>query len=260
MRCNARTSDLGLDDVPRRTGLSRVRLLVTRPEPEGGATAARLRARGHEALVAPLLRIEAVTDAVIGAGPWSGVIMTSRNAARAIEQHRRVAELRRLPVFTVGRSTAAAARAAGFTDVRSADGDAGELVDLILSGGTTPGGPLLYLAGVDRAADVAGDLRAAGLPADTVVIYRAVAAQEFSTSVCDALAAGGLDGVLHLSRRSADIFLACARRGGLLDRALAPTHYCLSAQVAEPLVAAGARHVAVAPRPEESALIGVIPP
>ena len=237
-----------------------MRLLVTRPEREGEATAARLRARGHEVLLAPVLQIEAVTDAALGTGPWSAVMMTSRNAAHAIAQHPALDRLRSLPVFVVGGSTAAAARTAGFTDIRSADGDAGDLVKLIVSLRAGFGGPLLYLAGADLAADVVGSLRKAGLLADMVVIYRAVAAHEFPSTVRDALASGQLDGVLHLSRRSAEIFLACARQSGLIGRALVPTHYCLSAQVAEPLAAAGARHVAVAPRPEESALIGLIPP
>jgi uroporphyrinogen-III synthase len=234
--------------------------LVTRPEREGEATAARLRARGHEVLLAPLLRIEVVTDAAVSPGPWSAVMMTSRSAADAIAQHPVLDRLRGLPVFVVGRSTAAATRAAGFADIRSADGGAGDLVELIVSHRATLGGPLLYLAGADRAADVVGSLRQAGVAADMVVIYRAVAAQEFPSTVRDALASGRLDGVLHLSRRSAETFLACSRQSGLLDPALVPTHYCLSAQVAEPLAAAGARHVAVAPRPEESALIGLIPP
>jgi hypothetical protein len=36
-------------------------------------------------------------------------------------------------------------------------------------------------------------------------------------------------------------------------------HYCLSAQVAAPLNAAGAKRVAIAPRPEEAALIELLP-
>ena len=235
-----------------------MRLLVTRPEPEGEETAARLRARGHEVLVAPLLRIEAATDAELGAGPWSGIVMTSRNAARAIGQHPRHAELRGLPVFAVGRRTAEAARAVGFSDVLSADGDADDLVRLILARRAAIGGRLLYLAGADRAADVAGQLREGGLSADTVVIYRAVAALDLPDSVRTALAAGSLDGVLHLSRRSTETYLACALRAGLRDEALSPTNYCLSAQVAEPLIAAGARNVAVAARPDEAALFGLL--
>jgi uroporphyrinogen-III synthase len=237
-----------------------MRLLVTRPESESEKTAARLRARGHDVLVAPLLRIEPVPDAEIGAGPWSGIVITSGNAVRAIERHPRFAELRGVPVFAVGRRTAAAAGAAGFSDVLSADGNAGDLVRLIVAQRAADAGLLLYLAGADRAADVAGELREAGLSADTVVIYRALAADEFPDAVRTALAAGELDGVLHLSRRSAETYLACARRDGLLERALLPKQYCLSAQVAEPLIAAGARNVAVAPRPDEAALIELLMP
>lgn len=267
MRCNARRA---IDDLfrscstsrslPARGGVNGVRLLVTRPEPECEETAARLRARGHDVLVAPLLRIETLTNADIGAGPWSGIIMTSGNAARGIERHPRFAELRSMPVFAVGRRTAMVARAAGFSEVLSADGNADDLVRLILGRRSANRGKLLYLAGADRAADVAGDLCKAGLPTDMVAIYQAVAAEELSNAVRAALAAGKLDGVLHLSRRSAETYLACARRDGLLEQALLPKHHCLSAQVAEPLIAAGARNVVVAAQPEEAALIDLLAP
>jgi hypothetical protein len=39
---------------------------------------------------------------------------------------------------------------------------------------------------------------------------------------------------------------------------MAPTHFCLSDQVAEPLTAAGARTVRIAARPDEAALIALI--
>lgn len=209
-------------------------------------------------LVAPLLRIELAPDADIGAGPWSGIVMTSRNAAWAIERHPRFVELLRLPVFAVGRRTAEAARAAGFSDVLSADGNADDLVCLIRARHAAVAGRLLYLAGADRAADVSGELGKTGLTADTVVIYRAAAAEKFPAPVRSALVAGELDGILHLSRRSAETYLACARRDGLLDRALLPKHYCLSAQVAEPLIAASARNVAIALQPDEAALIELL--
>jgi uroporphyrinogen-III synthase len=144
--------------------------------------------------------------------------------------------------------------------VVSADGNANDLVRLIVARQTAVAGRLLYLAGPDRAADVPGELREAGLSAHTVVIYRAVAIDEFPDAVRTALGAGEVDGVLHLSRRSAETYLACARRDGLIERALLPRHYCLSAQVAEPLIAAGARNIAVAPRPNEAALIELLTP
>ena len=64
--------------------------------------------------------------------------------------------------------------------------------------------------------------------------------------------------MLHFSRRSAESYLTCARASGILDRALAPPHYCLSQAVAEPLATAGATRIRVAERPNEAALIGLI--
>lgn len=239
----------------RRCGVICVRLLVTRPEPDGERTAAALRRRGHEVIVAPLLRVDAVPNVDFGAGPWTGIIVTSRNAVRALERHPRAHGLFGLPVFVVGRRTAEGARAAGFTDIISADGDAQALVRLVLARRRAADGPLLYLAGADRTGDVEGALAQAGVAVETVVVYRAVMVKELPMPVRAALAAGELDGVLHFSRRSADIYLNCARSAVMLDSALVPSHYCLSRQVAEPLAAAGAAKIAIAARPEEAALL-----
>ena len=233
-----------------------MRLLVTRPQPDAERTAATLGARGHEVLLAPLIEVEPFPDARLGAGPWGGIILTSANAVRAIERHARRAELWSYPVFAVGRRTAEAARAAGFARVASADGDARDLVRLVLAGDRAP---LLYLAGEDRAADIVGELAAHGVRVATAVVYRAVQAQAFAPPVAAALRAGAIDGVLHFSRRSAAVYLDCARKAGLLVRALTPSHYCLSEQVAEPLKAAGAARLAIAGRPEEAALIDLVP-
>jgi len=115
-------------------------------------------------------------------------------------------------------------------------------------------GPLLYLAGEDRA----GEISAGGLVVHTAVVYRAVKAERFEPLVAAALGEGALDGVLHFSARSADAYLACAARGGIRDRALASVHYCLSRQVAAPLTAAGAAAVRIAARPDEAALLELV--
>src|SRR5438045_2393060 len=105
-----------------------MRLIVTRPEPDGARTAARLRARGHDIELVPLLRIEPIQDADLGAGPFAALLMTSANALSSVASHGRIAELRSVPVFTVGGRTAEAARAADFPDVISADGNQRDLV------------------------------------------------------------------------------------------------------------------------------------
>ena len=233
-----------------------MRILITRPAADAERTAAGLRARGHDAVVAPLLTVEFLSNAELGDGSWTAILLTSANAARAIAGHKRLDELRRIPVFAVGKQSAHALRAEGFAAVTSADGDADDLAALIAAR-LEPPARLLYLAGEDRAGDLAGTLRAKNFVVDTVVVYRVVAAATLPAEAVAALA-GKLDGVLHYSRRSAQAFLAAARQTGLLEAALGkPVHYCLSATVAEPLTAAGAANVRIAARPDEAALMAL---
>jgi uroporphyrinogen-III synthase len=233
-----------------------VRLLVTRPEPDGERTAAALRARGNDVMVAPLLRVETIACELPDA-PYGAVVMTSANAARAVAAHPRRGELTTRPAFTVGRQTAEAARAAGFRDVSSADGDQGDLVALLLARYAGRPQQLLYLAGEDRAGDLPGDLAAGGVLVVAVPVYRAVKVERFPAAVAAALAWGALDGVLHFSRRTAEAYVACARHAGVPTDQPRPLHYCLSRQVSEPLSAAGAG-TRVAPQPDEAALIRLI--
>jgi uroporphyrinogen-III synthase len=232
-----------------------MRVLVTRPEPDGERTAAKLRALGHDVMLAPLLRVEAL-DADLG-GTWDAVALTSMNAVRAVAGHPGLERVLACPVYAVGGRTADAAFAQGFADVVSADGDLSDLIRLMKTH-LRAGSRVLYLAGEDRSGDLAGELAPAGIAVATRVVYRAVAASQFPAEVRAALAAGTMDGVLHFSGRTAGIYLACAAASGVTARALAPAHYCLSRQVAEPLVAAGARQVHVAEEPTEAGLIGLI--
>jgi uroporphyrinogen-III synthase len=232
-----------------------VRLLVTRPQADGERTAARLRARGHNVTLAPLLRMEPV-DFELPRAPLSAVVITSANAARAVHRHPRRDALVALPAFAVGRHTAEAARAAGFREVECADGDKDDLAALLRARFNERSAPLLYLAGEDRA----GDLAASGVPLLTAVAYRAVKVERFAPDVAAALAQGALDGVLHFSRRSAQAYLDCAARARILERALAPVQFCLSRQVSQPLAAAGAAAIRLAPQPNEAAMIDLVGP
>lgn len=231
-----------------------MRLLVTRPEPGATRTAAALRARGHEVVVAPLLRTETIAADV--AGSFAAVLMTSANAARATATHPQFASLRSLPVLTVGERTAKAAREAGFARVESADGALADLVRLAAA--RFAGRRLLYLAGEDRAGDLAAELAPHRVTVDTAVIYRAVAAEALPMEAAQALAGGEVEAALHYSRRSAETLLRLAERAKLLNAVLNLAHYCLSDAVAVPLREAGAE-ILVAAGPNESKLLDLVP-
>jgi len=232
-----------------------MRLLVTRPEPDATRTAEILRARGHEVLVAPLLATLTITADF--AGSCDGVLMTSANAARALSAHPRAGELMELPCLTVGGRTAEAARAAGFRHVQSADGALGELADLVTAR-FDRSARLLYLAGEDRAGDLAVDLARRGITVETVVIYRAVAAEKLPPHLTQALRENMLDGALHYSRRSVATLLTFAGQAGIATVLTTLTHYCLSEDVAAPLREVAAGRIAVAPRPDEASLLALI--
>jgi uroporphyrinogen-III synthase len=235
-----------------------VRLLVTRPLPDAERTAAALRTNGHAVTIAPLLHIETLADAELGAGPWAAILVTSANTARAIAGHKRIAELRALPVLAVGERSAAAMRSAGFTHLSSAEGAASDLTRSVAER-LKHGEPLLYLAGADRSADIAADLAAQNFLVRTVVVYRAIQADVLPEAAAEALK-GGIGGVVHFSRRSAEAYVKVTRSAGLSEPAVKkPAHFCLSAQVAEPLVKAGAGDIRIAQEPTEPALLALIP-
>lgn len=235
-----------------------MRLLLTRPEPDAERTAAVLRARGHTVILASLMHIEAVPGFELSAGPWAAILVTSANAARAIALDKHRDTLRAVPVLAVGERSAQAMRTAGFTTVISADGSVGDLSRLAAER-IRPGAALLYLAGAERSGDLAGELRQRNFAVDVVEVYRAVVAATLPPAAADALA-GGVDGVLHFSRRSVEAYLKAASAAGISARALRTSHFCLSDRVAEPLMRAGAADIRVAPRPVEGALIELIGP
>lgn len=230
--------------------------LLTRPEPDAQRTAAALHARGHHAVIASLLRIEPISGATIGTGPWEAILVTSANTARTVMALSNCDALYALPVLAVGERSAQAMRDAGFSDVASADGGVSDLARFVI-GRMKPGAALLYLTGEERSGDLAGTLRAQNFAVTMAVIYRAVVVPNLPPAAVEALASS-IDGVLHFSRRSAEAYVDAARRAGLLERALIAAHYCLSTQVAEPLMRAGAPTIRIASRPMEADLLDLI--
>src|SRR6266705_125526 len=237
-------------------------VLVTRPQPDDEATAAALRAKGFEVMLAPMLRFEPVAFHDDGDARYGAVIVTSANALRGIAPHLEGSRLLQLPLFAVGEHTAAAAHRAGFDNVIPANGDAASLRDSVLASVKAKqlkkASPLLYLAGADLARDLAGELDERGFTVVTHTTYRMIPVSSLPREACEAFAASGIEAVLHYSRRSARAFLDAARAGGVEISALAIPQCCISAAVASVVRDAGAAQVMAAASSDENALFEVL--
>jgi len=231
-----------------------MRVLVTRPEPDASRTAALLEARGHRAVVDPVLSLDLI-PAERPAGEFAAVAVTSATAVRAAQSNVDLDPLRRLPLYAVGGRTAEAAREAGFAIVHDASGDAAALARL-LSATLPPGSRVLHLAGEDRARDLGPLLVAAKIEVEVLVLYRMLAAERLGPAAA-ALAAGGLDAALHYSARSAAAFVRLAEREGLADAVKKLRHFSLSTAVAAPLVVLGVQ-AEIAAEPNEAGLLTLL--
>jgi uroporphyrinogen-III synthase len=183
-----------------------MRLLVTRPEPEATRTAERLRALGHEPVMAPLL--EAIfLDPPQPAFQPAAILLTSGNGLRGLLRWSFPASWLDIPVFAVGDRTAEAARDAGFSKVLSANGDGDALATLAIAALAPGAGTLLYPAAVDRAGNWPERLIAAGHALSLVEVYRMDPATRLPDSVANDLRQRRIDGVLLYSPRTAKTFV-----------------------------------------------------
>lgn len=231
-----------------------MRLLVTRPEPEATRTAERLRALGHEPMLAPMLET-VFLDPPLPAIEPAAILVTSLNGVRALARWPLPADWFARPLLAVGDRTAEAAREAGFLDVRSADGDGAALAALAIATLDPAAGPLLYPAAVDRAGDWPDRMVAGGFAIRLVEAYRMDPAAELSDSAVAALRDRSIDGVLVYSPRTAKTLsrLLAAIRPPLPLDGLAV--YALSPNVAAALDF-GAVHAA--DEPTEDALLTLL--
>ncbi len=235
-----------------------MRLLVTRPEPDALRLRAALEEHGHEATVEPLLTVVFEGAETIELEGVQALIATSRNAVRALRSHRLLGEARKLPLFAVGRATAAEARALGFEMVVTGAGTAEQLVAHIVSVADPAAGLLLHLAGDTLARDLKGELEAQGFRVVEVVTYRMQATNALSEGAVEQLAMGEIEGVILMSPRTATIYVQLVRKQGLTSVARSLVHFCLSEPIARRLEPLGTVRTETAEEPRLEELLALI--
>lgn len=217
-----------------------MRVWVTRTRPGAERTAERLKALGHEAVVTPVLEVRPLPGGV----DLDGIVALAFTSANAVSAFARRETRRDLPVFAVGGATAAAARSVGFEAVRAGAGDVRALAALIDTE-RPAGGEVLHVAGRPMAGDLAGDLRAQGVPARTAVLYETAPAAFDPPPAVDAVLVHSPHAARVLAERLPPSW------GGV--RMLA-----ISAAAAEPLRRKGCTAVETTSSPTDAALLALL--
>jgi uroporphyrinogen-III synthase len=218
-----------------------MRIWITRAEPGASRTAEKVRALGHEPVVAPLLEVHPL-PAEIELHGIGALAFTSANGVRAFAER---SPERALPVFAVGDATAAAARKAGFAEVASADGDLDALADLIAANARGLKGAVLAPGPREPAGDLPRALAAQGLAARALTLYETLPV--FPRSI------GPVDAVLVHSPKAGE------RLAVVLGGKPGPAAYCISAAAAAPLAGQPFADIRWAEHPDEDSLLGLLP-
>jgi uroporphyrinogen-III synthase len=230
------------------------RIVLTRPLAEAEAMAAELSARGYDTLLEPMLEIVQLPTAIPDLCAYRALVFTSANGVRSFAER---SSNRSLPAYAVGVRTADTLRKAGFRDVRGAGGDAGLLAEFVRE---TLGneGPVLHLAGKDVARDLAPLLAPAGIAVDSLALYEAIAARDFSKAFVDALYACTIDNVLFFSVRTAATFGTLLQQHGLAEMITSISALCLSSQIGAEAEKLPWRRVMIAPEHSAQSLIALL--
>lgn len=226
----------------------RKKIWITRAEPGASATAERVRALGHDPLVAPLLAVHDLEEVEIDLAGVAALAFTSANGVRAFAAR---SGDRRLKVFAVGGATAQAARQAGFSSVLSTNGDVEALAQGVAARRGELKGAVLHAGAAELAGDLVGALAAQGVEARRLILYET---RPVTIPPAQLEALLRADAVLLHSPRAAQVLAKALRnRPAPAMRALG-----LSKAVLKPLARSKLAAKAAPPFPLEAALLQLI--
>jgi uroporphyrinogen-III synthase len=222
-------------------------ILVTRPEPQASALAARLRKEGYEALAAPLSEYVDLPGNPPDLKAFDALAFTSARGVRVFSGR---SSARLLPAFCVGSATAEEARARGFSSVHPGEGGAEDLARLIARAGVRD---VLHVRGVDTARDLGALLP--GVLVTRWEAYRAELLSRFPPEAEAALRSGRDITALLFSARAAARFSALLRPETIAARVEA---LALSPRVAGALEKLPWKAVRMAEAPRLDALLALL--
>ena len=126
-------------------------ILLTRPLEDCSEMIIRFKSLGHEVSHLPLLRVDKLDHEEINFSEFKGIIFTSANSVKFLD-HKNIDK--NLLCFCVGSATEKKARSIGFQNVIAAEGNVGNLKELILQNFDQKDGQLIYISGETISVDL----------------------------------------------------------------------------------------------------------
>lgn len=228
-----------------------MKFLLTRPLEASGELSAALIAEGHSVLCSPLLDVVFRDQVILDLQGVQAFIVTSANGLKALGNG---TDRRDLTVYCVGDKTAREAVKAGFTKVKSADGDVEALYQLIIHQADKSKGALLHAGGARLAGDLKALLEKEGFSYRREILYDANEVKTLTVDALDAIKAEKLDGVLLFSPHTAKVFAKMLEAQNIEVHIQKLDAWCLSQNVADEFTAGKFANIYVAKHPSEQAL------
>ena len=232
-------------------------VIITRPEPGLSETMAAVTDAGWLPLASPALVVQRYTLRLPKKLP-AAILLTSGQAVSAVVAAAQQAKALDIPVYAVGDRTAQRARDAGFTHVKSADGDARALVALLQTHQQPECGSLLLCSGAGQGVELAAWCRQAGFKVVRRVVYAAKPIQHINVQTCTAIQAAKVAVVLFFSAESAAGWLAALPKAEQNALAAQARAVVISGRVAGVLRAAGWQNVRIADHVSAAAVMDAL--
>jgi len=210
-------------------------------------------ALGLAPVAAPLLEIATLPVDLPDPAETGAVLVTSGNAIRALP-----ASWRGTKLLAVGDATARLARAAGFIDIHSADGDAWALADLAARRLPAPGAPLLLASGARQGVGLAAELRRRGFEVIHREVYAATPASALPPVAAEALRGETLRAALFFSAETARAFVTLVGAAGLAPRVADVEALAIGRPACVALEALPWRAIRVAARPTQDEMLALL--
>jgi uroporphyrinogen-III synthase len=228
-------------------------VLITRPEPGASETARRVAEKGYRPVLAPLLEIRPVRTPLPPSGHLQAILATSGNAIATLP-----ASHRDVPLLAVGDATASRARADGFLQVSSADGDAVALAALAARLCDQHSGPLLFVCGRCQGEGLVSDLRARGFAVLRRVTYATVPADNLPAAAREALLDGELTAALFYSAETSRHLVRLIRAEDLQENVRTVDALAIGERAAVALRELPWRSTCIAARPNQEAMLALL--